>query len=137
MTEVNYIVLVNDRPEGDAALTWALTTVNALGHTASATVHVVAAGGADAPGSPNYVAPQRTDDLAARLRASGVTHEIHSGIDDPASIIVRLAEHHNADMVVIGIRHRSAAMKMLLGSYTQRILLDTPCPVVAVKAPAN
>ena len=39
-----------------------------------------------------------------------------------------------AELVVIGMRHRTAVGKFLLGSTAQRILLDTPCPVLSVKA---
>jgi nucleotide-binding universal stress UspA family protein len=38
-----------------------------------------------------------------------------------------------AEAIVIGIRHRSAVGKMLMGSVAQRVLLDAPCPVIAVK----
>jgi nucleotide-binding universal stress UspA family protein len=38
-------------------------------------------------------------------------------------------------VLVIGIRHRSAVGKLLMGSAAQRILLDVDCPVLAVKTP--
>ena len=37
-------------------------------------------------------------------------------------------------MIVIGLRHRTAVGKLLMGSNAQRILLQTKRPVLAVKA---
>jgi len=39
----------------------------------------------------------------------------------------------SADLVVVGVRHRTPVGKLLLGSVAQRVILDAPCPVLAVK----
>ena len=38
-----------------------------------------------------------------------------------------------AEALVIGIRHRSQVGKMLMGSVATRLLMEAPCPVIAVK----
>ena len=54
--------------------------------------------------------------------------------NDPAEDLISVAEEENADFIVIGLRRRSPVGKLILGSNAQRILLDAPCPVLAVKA---
>ena len=44
-----------------------------------------------------------------------------------------MAREVAADALVIGIRHRSQVGKLLMGSVAQRVIMDAPCPVVAVK----
>lgn len=79
------------------------------------------------------------DDLArvgTELAASGLEHLLHRPVRglDGADEVLAAAEEHAASLVVIGIRHRSAVGKLILGSDAQRILLGARCPVLAVKA---
>ncbi|WP_030526353.1 universal stress protein [Phycicoccus jejuensis] len=53
---------------------------------------------------------------------------------DAAEALVEAATTHHASVLVIGLRHRSAVGKLILGSVAQRVLLGAPCPVLAVKA---
>ena len=57
--------------------------------------------------------------------------------NEPSEEIVEVAEEVGAELIVIGMRRRSAVGKFLMGSTAQRILLDAHCPVLAVKAAAS
>ncbi|MET0318785.1 MAG: universal stress protein, partial [Rhodococcus fascians] len=54
---------------------------------------------------------------------------------DPAGAIVDLVADTGAELLVIGSKRRSAVGKFLMGSTVQRVLLDSPVPVLVVKAP--
>jgi len=81
-----------------------------------------------------------TDEDLARIRATlesaGVDHTVRSLVrgNDPAEDILAIAEETSAELVVIGLRRRSPVGKLIMGSNSQRILLDASCPVLAVKA---
>ena len=53
-----------------------------------------------------------------------------------AEDLVKVAEDTGAELIVIGLRRRTPVGKLILGSNAQRVLLDAPCPVLAVKADA-
>ena len=52
---------------------------------------------------------------------------------DVAEEILRVAAETDADVIVIGLRHRTPVGKMIMGSVAQQVLLDAPCWVLAVK----
>lgn len=70
------------------------------------------------------------------LRGSDVEHEVRQLVRglDPAEDLVNVAKEVAAELIVIGLRRRSPVGKLILGSNAQRVLLDAPCPVLAVKA---
>jgi nucleotide-binding universal stress UspA family protein len=53
---------------------------------------------------------------------------------EPADDVLDVAEETQAELIVIGLRRRTAVGKLILGGSAQRILLDASCPVLAVKA---
>ena len=52
-----------------------------------------------------------------------------------AVALINLTEELGADLLVIGSRRRTPIGKFLLGSTVQRVVLDSPVPVLVVKAP--
>ncbi|HET8717180.1 MAG TPA: universal stress protein [Nocardioidaceae bacterium] len=76
------------------------------------------------------------DEVKQELASAGVEHEVRQLVRgmDPAEDLVNVATELDAEFIVIGLRRRSPVGKLILGSNAQRVLLDAPCPVLAVKA---
>ncbi|SNS36622.1 universal stress protein [Rhodococcoides kyotonense] len=64
-----------------------------------------------------------------------LTVRVEPDAGDPAGAIVDLVADTGATLLVIGSRRRSAVGKFLMGSTVQRVLLDSPVPVLVVKSP--
>jgi nucleotide-binding universal stress UspA family protein len=75
-------------------------------------------------------------EVRAQLDAEGIEHEVRQLVRglDPAEDLIAVATETAADFIVIGLRRRTPVGKLILGSNAQRILLEAPCPVLAVKA---
>jgi nucleotide-binding universal stress UspA family protein len=69
------------------------------------------------------------------LSGTATTVRVEPDGGDPAGALVDLAADVGAGMLVIGSKRRSAVGKFLMGSTVQRVLLDSPVPVLVVKAP--
>ena len=80
----------------------------------------------------------QADEVRRRLEPSGLPFEVRQTTRgrDVAEDIINAAMSDSADLIVIGLRRRSPVGKLILGSNAQRILLDSPCPVLAVKPTA-
>lgn len=64
-----------------------------------------------------------------QARIEQPTHE-----DDLVGTFNDFATEHGCDLIVIGLRKRSAIGKFILGSQAQRILLEADVPVLTAKA---
>lgn len=74
------------------------------------------------------------DGVEVRLRDSGVAFEVRQPVGvDVAEALLGAMDQAEAELLVIGVRHRSPVGKLLLGSVSQRLLLECPKPVLAVK----
>ena len=95
---------------------------------------VVNATKGDALVDRRYVGEEGLAELETRLVGLGVGYEVRQAMGaDIADEMLRVVEDTQAQVLVIGIRHRSPVGKMIMGSVAQQVLLDAPCPVLAVK----
>ena len=78
------------------------------------------------------------DALRDRLDEADVSYDLRQPGrgKDVAADLVDTAVETDADLIVIGLRRRSPVGKLILGANAQRVLLDAPCPVLAVKSAA-
>lgn len=79
------------------------------------------------------------EELNKRLEGSDVKFQLRREVraGEPSENILRIVEELRPELLVIGLRKRSATGKLLFGSTAQRLLLDAPCDVLAVKAAAD
>lgn len=121
--------------EGRAALTSAVT--EALRRGASLTVINSSRDELEGEDAARYAT--ELAEVSSRLERAGLTFQVRRLVNglEPAEDLVAVAEEIDAELIVIGLRRRTPVGKLILGSNAQRVLLDAPCPVLAVKAAAD
>lgn len=114
--------------EGQAALDFAVQECILRGSD----LVVVPGRGTDPEGADS----SRLTSARAQLTRAGLNLTLHSatGHHEVAEDLIEAAADGAGDLIVIGLRKRTPIGKLILGSNAQRILLDAPCPVIAVKA---
>jgi nucleotide-binding universal stress UspA family protein len=75
-------------------------------------------------------------DAAASAHAEGVVVEAQVVEGRPIPEILRVAKETEAGLIVLGTHGRTGFDRLLLGSVTERILRQAPCPVLTVTARA-
>ena len=122
------------KPEGRAALRRAAEEAQL--RNSSLVVVNSHRGGRDFDRDDAISSESQLDEVKAELDKAGVEHEVRQLVRgmDPAEDLVNVATEVGAEFIVIGLRRRSPVGKLILGSNAQRVLLDAPCPVLAVKA---
>ncbi|WP_422747355.1 universal stress protein [Mycobacterium sp. WMMD1722] len=81
-----------------------------------------------------FAQPKNMTNLEAQLADCGVAYEVQQPVGVyAADALLTAMERADAELLVIGLRHRNPVGKLLLGSVSQQILLECPKPVLAVK----
>jgi nucleotide-binding universal stress UspA family protein len=129
---VTIVVGYTPTPAGGAALTTAITEAR----KSDRPLVVVNTSRGDALDDPAFAQPADLDSVRATLEGAGVTFTIRQEARGrgAADELIDVLEEVGAELCVIGIRRRSAVGKMMLGSNAHRILMDSPCPVLTVRA---
>lgn len=97
-------------------------------------VLVINATAGNAYADPAFAQPDRVRDVRARLSTCGVPFEWAQPVGvDAADELLAAMERPEAELLVIGLKHRNPVGKLLMGSVAQQVLLECPKPVLAVK----
>jgi nucleotide-binding universal stress UspA family protein len=115
---------------GEAALAAGLEEAERRGTD----VVVVNATRGDALVDKRYVGAAGLTALEERLAGAAVPARVEQAMGpDVAGEVVRVARETGAEVIVIGLRHRTPVGKLIMGSVAQQVLLEAPCWVLAVK----
>lgn len=79
-------------------------------------------------------AREAVDRVVAHMKGKGVAADGQVIEGQPADVIAGLARERNADLIVTGSHGRTGLTRVLLGSTSERILNETSCAVLVVKA---
>jgi nucleotide-binding universal stress UspA family protein len=120
------LVAYNPSPHGEAAL----DTAFAEAGRRRLPLHVVNLAPPDDAAAAGALA-ERLAGAPDGVEVREVTHR--DAETEPADAILDAAEATDAALVVVGSRKRSSAGTFLMGTTTQRVLLDSPAPVLVVK----
>jgi nucleotide-binding universal stress UspA family protein len=121
-------------PEGEAALDAAAAEAELRG----ASVVLLNTSRGDSYLDTRYANEAELAAAEARLRAQGVEVTIQQAVasSDVAHELLKAAAQEEVGLIVLGLRRRSPVGKLILGSTAQRVLLESPVPVLAVKVPS-
>ena len=123
------------KPEGRAALEAAIREAGLRDDR----LYVLNSARGDAYVDPSLAPQEDLAEVRRLLEESGVPFEVEQHVRgrDGAEEVLAAARSQQASLLVIGLRRRTPTGKLIFGSDAQRILLDAPCPVLAVKVGAT
>lgn len=114
-------------PEGEAALAEAVTEARRR----DARLHVVVS---RRHGEDPMVLARALDSVRDRLDEAGVGYEVREMErgSDASQDILAAVDDVSAQLVVVGLRRRTATGKLNLGANVQRIILEAASPVLCI-----
>lgn len=87
------------------------------------------------PPEPAVVASRlaSVDAMASTLSETDIAYDVRGAIGSPKGTILDAVDAVDADMVFVGGRSRSPVGKAIVGSTSQKVLMNATCPVVFVR----
>jgi nucleotide-binding universal stress UspA family protein len=76
---------------------------------------------------------QLAQELVERGRRDGITVSFLIWTGDPGDMIVSAAEAERVDMVLVGSHGRGAVGRLFLGSVSEHVVRNAPCPVLVCR----
>ncbi|MCA0180673.1 MAG: universal stress protein [Actinobacteria bacterium] len=128
------VIVVAYTPDssGEAALAYGIAEAKRR----DAKIVVVNATRGDALVDPRFAGESAVGTVDSEL--ASMDHEITQPIGpDVSDLIISEVERTGAGYLVVGLRHRTPVGKLIMGSVSQRLLLDSPVPVFAVRPPRD
>jgi nucleotide-binding universal stress UspA family protein len=122
-------------PQGQAALREAIRLAQVLEDE----VHVLNSASGDQRVDAAFASTEDIAGVERQLSDAGLRHQVRHEVSGKsgADSLLALADEVGATLIVIGLRRRSPTGKLLFGSNAQQILLQSECPVLAVKADSD
>jgi len=77
---------------------------------------------------------QQFDSFLRTFNLAGIKHTIESIRGKPSDAIVEYARTKKTDLLFIGATGKSALMRLLLGSVTEKVVRELPCSIVTMKS---
>jgi nucleotide-binding universal stress UspA family protein len=79
-------------------------------------------------------AREYTAAVKAQAEKAGVPVETFIGEAETWEAIVKLAGEQAVDLIVMGSHGRTGLRRLLMGSVTEKVIGNAPCPVLVVKS---
>ncbi|WP_046216317.1 universal stress protein [Paenibacillus wulumuqiensis] len=76
---------------------------------------------------------QRLQSVEEVLTAAGLQPKVTIINGDPGPTIVKYADEHHADLIIIGTRGLNVLQEFVLGSVSHKVVKRAHCPVLIVK----
>jgi nucleotide-binding universal stress UspA family protein len=119
----------------------ALRYAGRLGEGDTVRVIAVTTGLWEGPRTTDYTDPtidpdeqrRALDEARELLAATGAAVDVIATVGNPADEILRAAEAHGVELIVIGRRGQHAVARFLMGSVADRVVRHATCDVLVVR----
>ncbi len=77
--------------------------------------------------------PESATMMREALESDSIEPEVHEFVGDPVNVIHSTADEIDADCILMGVRDRTPLGRVILGSVSQQVLLESDVPVLIAR----